>query len=351
MTVPLLQLQQEELAEAMGGQPRFRAGQVFAWLHRGVAPEEMTNLPKALREWVAEQGTGGVVVQEVRVAGDGTRKYLFRMGDGELVEGVLMRYHYGNTLCISTQVGCRMGCRFCASTLEGLVRNLLAHEILGQVVAVNRELGGGIGQDRAITNLVLMGSGEPLDNYDETLRFLGLVTAAGGLNFGVRNISLSTCGLVPGIRRLAQSGYPVTLSLSLHAPNDGIRRQLMPVANAYTVAQCLEACRDYARQTGRRIIVEYALVSGVNDGLEQARELATRLRGLNCHVNLIGLNDVRETGLRGAPKAGVQRFLQALEAQGISATLRREMGSDIEGACGQLRRRVLKEGSRCDLQH
>ena len=212
MTVPLLQLQQEELAEAMGGQPRFRAGQVFAWLHRGVAPEEMTNLPKALREWVAEQGTGGAVVQEVRVAGDGTRKYLFRMGDGELVEGVLMRYHYGNTLCISTQVGCRMGCRFCASTLEGLVRNLLAHEILGQVVAVNRELGGGIGQDRAITNLVLMGSGEPLDNYDETLRFLGLVTAAGGLNFGVRNISLSTCGLVPGIRRLAQSGYPILVA-------------------------------------------------------------------------------------------------------------------------------------------
>lgn len=348
----LLSLTQAELADFLRplDKAAFRAKQVGEWLSRGASIEEMTNLPAALRARLAECAvTNPVTIREsFRSRLDDTEKLLYELADGNLIEGVVMRYHYGDTLCLSTQVGCRMGCRFCASTLEGRVRDLSAGEMLGQVAAVNRYLEP---EGRRVHNIVLMGSGEPLDNYDETLRFLGLVTAAGGLNFGVRNISLSTCGLVPGIRRLAQSGYPVTLSLSLHAPNDGIRRQLMPVANAYTVAQCLEACRDYARQTGRRFIVEYALVSGVNDGLEQARELAARLRGLNCHVNLIGLNDVRETGLRGAPKAGVQRFLQALEAQGISATLRREMGSDIEGACGQLRRRVLKEGSRCDLQH
>lgn len=323
----------------MGEKP-FRAGQIFAWLHKGATFDEMTNLSLSLRQKLRDQGVDQPVsiLQERVSALDGTRKFLYRLRDGNCVEGVLMRYHYGCTLCVSTQVGCKMGCRFCASTLDGCVRSLTAAEILGQVQCANRVLG-----DEKVHNIVLMGSGEPLDNYDEVIRFLKLVSHPEGLNIGLRHISLSTCGLVPQMRRLAEEGLPVTLSLSLHAPNDEIRRKLMPIANRYTMKETLDACRYYLEKTGRRIVFEYALVDGVNAGEENALELAGKLRGLQCHVNVIPLNTVKERNLYGVSEKQVQAFLAVLEKQHISATRRREMGDDIEGACGQLRKKVMGE--------
>lgn len=322
------------------GQKPFRAKQLFSWLHQGARFAEMTNLPLSLRQSLAEKGGDQPVsIREKRVSAlDGTQKFLYALGDGNCVEGVLMRYHYGCTLCVSTQVGCKMGCRFCASTLDGCVRNLTAGEILGQVQCANSVL-----QGERVHNIVLMGSGEPLDNYDQVVRFLRLVSHPEGLNIGLRHISLSTCGLVDGMRRFAREGLPVTLSLSLHAPNDAIRRQLMPIANRYSIDETLDACRDYIRQTGRRVVFEYALVDGVNAGIECAEELAGRLRGMQCHVNLIPLNTVPERKLYGVTEAQVSAFLQALEKRHISATRRREMGDDIEGACGQLRKKILRE--------
>lgn len=322
------------------GQKPFRAKQLFSWLHQGARFAEMTNLPLSLRQSLAEKGVDQPVsIREKRVSAlDGTQKFLYALGDGNCVEGVLMRYHYGCTLCVSTQVGCKMGCRFCASTLDGCVRNLTAGEILGQVQCANSVL-----QGERVHNIVLMGSGEPLDNYDQVVRFLRLVSHPEGLNIGLRHISLSTCGLVDGMRRFAREGLPVTLSLSLHAPNDAIRRQLMPIANRYSIDETLDACRDYIRQTGRRVVFEYALVDGVNAGIECAEELAGRLRGMQCHVNLIPLNTVPERKLYGVTEAQVNAFLQALEKRHISATRRREMGDDIEGACGQLRKKILRE--------
>lgn len=332
----------EELQEILGemGQKPFRAKQLFSWLHQGARFDEMTNLPLSLRKSLAEKGTDQPVsIREKRVSAlDGTQKFLYALRDGNCVEGVLMRYRYGCTLCVSTQVGCRMGCRFCASTLDGCVRNLTAGEILGQVQCANSVLDG-----ERVHNIVLMGSGEPLDNYDQVVRFLRLVSHPDGLNIGLRHISLSTCGLVDRMRRFAREGLPVTLSLSLHAPNDAIRRQLMPVANRYSIDETLDACRDYIRQTGRRVVFEYALVDNVNAGLECAEELAARLRGMQCHVNLIPLNTVPERKLYGVTEAQVSAFLQALEKRHISATRRREMGDDIEGACGQLRKKILRE--------
>jgi len=333
----------EEMRQALSemGEKPFRAGQVFAWLHRGARFEEMTNLPLALRETLARAGTDQPVsIREERVSQlDGTRKFLFALRDGNCVEGVLMRYRYGATLCVSTQVGCRMGCRFCASTLDGCVRSLSAGEMLGQVQCANRVLG-----EERVHNLVLMGSGEPLDNYDAVVRFLRLASHPDGLNIGLRHISLSTCGLVPEIRKFAQEGLPVTLSLSLHAPNDEIRRRLMPIANRYTIGETLDACRYYLEKTGRRIVIEYALIDGVNADGQCANELADRLRGMQCHVNLIPLNTVRERNLKGVTEAQVRAFLEVLERRHISATRRREMGDDIEGACGQLRKKAMQEG-------
>lgn len=327
------------LAE-MGEKP-FRAGQLFAWLHKGARIDEMTNLPLSLREQLKEKGVDQPVsIQEERVSRlDGTKKFLYALADGNCVEGVLMRYHYGCTLCLSTQVGCKMGCRFCASTLDGCVRNLTAAEMLGQVQYANRTLENG----ERIHNIVLMGSGEPLDNYDQVVRFLRLVSHPDGLNIGLRHISLSTCGLVDAMRRFAQEGLPVTLSLSLHAPNDSIRRQLMPIANRYTIEETLEACRYYIEKTGRRVVFEYALVDGINASPACAEELAGRLRGMQCHVNLIPLNTVKERNLFGVTEAQVRAFLDVLEKRHISATRRREMGDDIEGACGQLRKKVMEE--------
>lgn len=323
------------------GLPAFRGKQIFRWIHQGADFEEMTNLPLTLRQQLREVAIAQPVriVQERHSQVDDTVKFLFGLRDGNCVEGVLMHYHHGYSLCISTQVGCRMGCAFCASTLEGCVRSLTAGEMLGEVFCANRYLQG---KDR-VHNIVLMGSGEPLDNYDNVMRFLRLLREEDGVNIGLRNVSLSTCGLVPRMYDLAEEDLPVTLSVSLHAPNNEIRRQTMPVAKAYPMEDLLAACRNYIAKTGRRVVFEYALVGGVNCEEKHADELAARLRGMQCHVNLIPLNVVEERGLQGVTEDTVRRFLQALERRHISVTRRREMGDDIEGACGQLRRKVMKE--------
>ena len=342
--VDLLSLNPDELEQVLSelGEPKFRAKQLFGWLHKGVAPEEMRNLPAGLRTRIAENFlTNPVRILEEKVSKlDGTRKFLYALEDGNLIEGVLMRYHYGNTLCLSTQVGCRMGCRFCASTLEGCVRNLTAGEMLGQILCANRKLAD---DGERVGNVVLMGSGEPLDNYDNVVRFLRLLHHPDGVCIGMRSVSLSTCGLVPQMLAFAEENLPVTLSLSLHAPDDEIRRSLMPVANRYSMDEVLGACRHYVKKTGRRVIFEYALIHGVNSLPEHARTLAGKLRNLQCHVNLIPLNDVPERGLKGVSEKEIDRFRQTLEEAGISVTRRREMGDDIDGACGQLRRHYLKQ--------
>ena len=326
------------------GTPAFRGKQIFRWIHQGADFDEMTNLPLSLREKLAATAVAQPVsIRLKRVSAlDGTVKFLYALKDGNCVEGVLMRYKYGVSLCISTQVGCRMGCRFCASTLEGLVRNLTAGEMLGQILQANRYLRE---EKQTVSHVVLMGSGEPLDNYDEVIRFLRLMKEEDGVHLSLRNISLSTCGLVPRMKQLAGEGLPVTLCVSLHAPNDEIRRVTMPVANRYRISEILEACDEYAEKTGRRVIFEYALVDGLNAGEEQARELADLLRGRLCHVNLIPLNEVKERRLKGVTEDTVTRFLRTLENRHISATRRREMGDDIEGACGQLRRKTLQESA------
>ena len=363
------------------GIPAFRGEQIFQWIHRGADFPEMSNLPAALRDQLAETAIAQPVwIRLERVSRlDGTVKFLYALPDGNCVEGVLMKYHYGYSLCISTQVGCRMGCRFCASTLDGCVRNLTAGEMLGEVLAANRYLqehtpaaerpeeeqifaektthpeekgrksSGGEKRELSVrqepprvSHVVLMGSGEPLDNYDQVMKFLRLLREPEGIQLSLRNVSLSTCGLVPEMYRLAEENLPVTLCVSLHAPNDGIRRRTMPIANRYSIEEILDACRYYIRKTGRRVIFEYALTDGVNSGEAEARELAVRLRGMQCHVNLIPLNAVKERELKGVTEKTVSRFLRTLEEEHISATRRREMGDDIDGACGQLRRNTLK---------
>ena len=323
------------------GYPAFRGKQIFRWIHQGADFGEMTNLSKDLREELAEKA----VAQPVRIRLerkselDGTVKFLYELKDGNCVEGVLMRYKYGVSLCISTQVGCRMGCRFCASTLEGRVRDLTAGEMLGEVLCANRYLAP---EGEKVSHVVLMGSGEPLDNYDNVIRFLKLLREEEGVKLSLRNVSLSTCGIVPKMYALADENLPVTLCVSLHAPNDEIRKETMPVAYTWSIDQILEACRNYIRKTGRRVIFEYALSDGVNAGEEQARELADRLRGMQCHVNLIPLNTVEERDMKGVTEENVRRFLKIIQEKNISATRRREMGDDIEGACGQLRRKTIQ---------
>ena len=342
----LLSLSFEELQGYVRelGESAFRAKQIYEWLMRGADFDGMTNLSAKLRARLSEQAIANPVkIYQVFASKlDETEKFLYLLPDGNLIEGVLMRYHHGDTLCVSTQVGCRMGCAFCASTLDGKARDLTPGEILGQVVAVDRYVREK-DETRRVHNIVLMGSGEPLDNYDNVMKFLRLVNDARGLNISLRNISLSTCGLVPKMYQLAEEGLPVTLSVSLHAPNDDIRRKMMPVANAFPMDDLIRACANYIDKTGRRVIFEYALVSGVNCDVRHAEELARRLRGLRCHVNLIPLNSVRERSLEAPERREAEAFLKRLELKHISATIRREMGSDIEGACGQLRRRVLEE--------
>ncbi len=323
------------------GYPLFRAKQIYQAALLMKSYDEM-NIPKALCEELAESYFDrSVEIVEVRTGSDGTEKYLFALNDGNIVEGVFMPHSYGNTLCVSTQVGCRMGCKFCASTLNGLVRNLTAGEILGQVLAANVRHGGTI-KKRAITNVVLMGSGEPLDNYDEVTKFLRLLSAEEGLNVSLRNVSLSTCGLCDQIIRLADSGLTVTLTISLHAPTDARRSKIMPINNKYHVMEVIEAAKYYLKKTGRRIIFEYSLIEGENCSVEDADKLASLLRSLQCHVNLIRLNPVKERNLRGAKIDSVKAFSDALTERGISNTLRRSMGNDIDGACGQLRNKYLE---------
>ncbi len=335
-----------EIAEAVGsfGVPKFRIGQVQEWLHKGVRPQEMSNLPKALREQMETIPFGGARIYDKRVSPkDGTVKYLFELEDGNLVEGVLMRNSYGNTVCLSTQVGCNMGCRFCASTLEGCVRSLRPGEMLSFIAEIERDEPPREGKPRTVTNIVLMGSGEPLDNYDNVVTFLRRVTSEQGPNISARNISLSTCGIVPKIYRLIEDAPHVTLSISLHAHSNEVRSELMPVNKVYPIEQVLEAAKAYAEKTGRRVVFEYALIGGKNDSEADAKALAERLRGMLCHVNLIPLNPVKERGLDGVTRSYAHRYKEWLEAMHVSATVRREMGADIEGACGQLRRRVLNE--------
>jgi len=322
------------------GQPAFRAKQLYIWLHKGVRSyEEMTNLPKSLRDALAEKYplTVPKVVRRQESRKDGTMKFLWELSDGNCVETVLMRYHYGNTVCISTEVGCLMGCKFCASTLGGLVRRLEPHEMLDQVLFTQLESG------LPISHIVLMGIGEPLDNYDNVRRFLELVNSPDGMNISMRHISLSTCGLVPGIDRLAEEKLQLTLSVSLHAPTDEIRNAIMPVNKAYPTEELLAACRRYYEKTGRRISFEYAMINGVNDTPEAAKILLRRLKGLPAHMNLIPLNHVEESPLKPSTRQAVQQFQQILEQGGIPATVRRTLGGDIDASCGQLRRKYTKE--------
>ena len=337
MTIPeLAQFLKEQ------GQPAFRAKQVFTWLHRGVRSyEEMTNLPKGLRDTLAESCPLNPlqVVCKQESQKDGTIKYLWELSDGNCVETVLMRYHYGNTVCISTEVGCLMGCAFCASTLGGLVRRLDPHEMLEQVLFTQLDSG------LQISHIVLMGIGEPLDNFDNVIRFLELVNNPDGMNISMRHISLSTCGLVPGIDKLAEKKLQLTLSVSLHAPTDAIRNTIMPVNKAYPTEELLAACRRYYEKTGRRISFEYAMINGVNDTPEAAKILLRRLKGLPSHMNLIPLNHVEESPLKPSTRQAVRQFQTILEQGGIPATVRRTLGSDIDASCGQLRRKYTKENT------
>ena len=330
-----------ELAETIKalGQPPFRAKQVYSWLHKGVRSyEEMTNLPKNLRDRLGENYPiqAPTVVRRQESRKDGTIKYLWQLSDGNCVETVLMRYHYGNTVCISTEVGCRMGCAFCASTLGGLVRRLEPFEMLDQVLFTQVDSG------LPISHSVLMGIGEPLDNFDNVMRFLELVNSAEGMNISMRHISLSTCGLVPKIDELAKRNLQLTLSVSLHAPNDGIRDTIMPVNKLYPSQELIDACRRYYEATSRRISFEYAMIGGVNDSRENAKELIRRMKGLPCHFNLIPLNHVEESPLKPSTREAVAAFQKTLEDGGIPATVRRTLGGDIDASCGQLRRKYTK---------
>ncbi len=321
------------------GQPGFRAKQVYTWLHKGVESYgEMTNLPQALRQQLQQMYPicPPKVVRKQESQLDGTIKYLWQLSDGNCVETVLMRYHYGNTVCISTEVGCRMGCAFCASTLGGLVRRLEPYEMLDQVLFTQIDSG------LPISHIVLMGIGEPLDNFDNVMRFLELVNSPEGMNISMRHISLSTCGLVPKIDELAKRKLQLTLSVSLHAPNDAIRDRIMPVNRAYPSQELLAACRRYYQATSRRISFEYAMIDGVNDTEEAARELLQRMKGLPAHFNLIPLNHVEESPLKPSSRKAVARFQQVLESGGITATVRRTLGGDIDASCGQLRRKHTK---------
>ena len=320
-------------------QPAFRAKQVFSWLHKGVTSyDEMTNLPQSLRSILAEKYPLYIpkVLRKQESQKDGTVKYLWALEDGNCVETVLMRYHYGNSVCISTEVGCKMGCAFCASTLAGFVRQLEPSEMLDQVLFTQLDSG------QPVSHIVLMGIGEPLDNYDRVMRFLELVNDPAGMNISMRHISLSTCGLVPMIDRLAEKKLQLTLSVSLHAPNDEVRNTIMPVNKAYPTQELLDACRRYYQKTGRRISFEYAMINGVNDRPEDAKLLVKRLKGMSAHVNMIPLNHVEESPLEPSTKQAVARFQKILEDGGIPATVRRSLGGDIDASCGQLRRKYDK---------
>ena len=318
------------------GEKSFRGTQIFSWIYKGAKTfDDMKNIPKSLREKLDEVSYIGNIKQELRLESkvDKTKKYLFLLNDGNIIETVMMDYDDRVTVCISNQVGCRMGCNFCASTLEGLIRNLEAWEILDQIMKIQEDTG------KRVSNLVLMGSGEPLDNYDNTIKFLKLVNEKNGLNIGYRHITLSTCGLVPKMYELADLGLPINLALSLHSPFDEKRREIMPVAKAYKVSELIDACKYYVKKTNRRVTFEYSLIRGVNDSEKEAREIVKLLKGMLCHVNLIPINKVEEREYERPDKSYIYKFRDYLEKNNIPATVRISMGSDIGGACGQLRRK------------
>lgn len=340
MDIKSMSLQELEIIIKEKGEKAFRAKQIYQWIHQKQVSsyEEMSNIPLKLREILEEEyplmKLNMIQVQESSL--DGTRKYLFGLEDGNMVESVWMKYHHGNSVCISSQVGCRMGCRFCASTLDGLERNLKPSEMLEQIYSIIRHTG------ERVSNLVIMGTGEPMDNYENVVKFLRLLTGEEGYNMSQRNITVSTCGIVEGIRKLAEEKLQITLALSLHATTDEKRRQLMPVAYRYELKEVLKACEYYFEKTGRRVSFEYSLVAGVNDNLNDAKELAELVKGMNCHVNLIPVNPIKERDYRQSEKKQIEDFKNYLNNKGVTATVRREMGRDIDGACGQLRRRHMK---------
>ena len=334
----LNQIELTDYIKEMGEKP-FRAKQIYEWMHKHQVQtfEEMTNLPASFRSRLEKECTTrplkAVRVQESQI--DGTKKFLFELEDGNFVESVWMKYHHGNSVCISSQVGCRMGCRFCASTLDGLERNLYPSEMLGQIYEIIRLT------NERVSNVVVMGTGEPLDNFEHLLRFIAMLTDESGLHISQRNVTVSTCGIVPRIRELADCNLQITLALSLHAPTDEKRKKLMPIANAYSLSEVMEACRYYFIKTGRRISFEYALVSKVNDNLEEADELIRLVKGMNCHINLIPVNPIKERDYVSSSRERVDAFKNHLEKNKINGTIRREMGRDIDGACGQLRRKHI----------
>ncbi len=341
----LLDFNYEEIKNLIIGmnEKTFRASQIFKALYLGLEFNEMTELSKEFREKLC----ASYVAQPVKIikslkSTDGTEKFLYSLSDGNVIEGVLMKYKYGYTICVSTQVGCRMNCAFCASGLNGLIRNLTAGEILGQVLCVNRYLGGGLKDKRKITNIVLMGSGEPLDNYDNVIKFLRLISSENGINISARNISLSTCGLINKMYDLAKENLPVNLTVSLHCPFDSEREKIMPVAKKYKIFDILTACENYFNETGRRYIFEYVLIKGQNDTEKHAKKLIELLKGKPCHVNLIRLNTVKEKNLQSVTDKSAYAFLGLLEKGGLSCSVRRRMGEDIEGACGQLRQKYIE---------
>ena len=318
------------------GFPEFRAKQIYQWIHQKLVAniDDMTNIPKNLKELLAEK-TDWVSLEPVRVqvsAIDGTRKYLFKLGDNNLIESVLMEYKHGHSVCISSQVGCRMGCRFCASTLDGMVRNLTASEMLEQIYRIQRDSG------YRVDNVVVMGSGEPFDNFDNLIKFVELLKDENGLNISGRNLTVSTCGLVPKIYELADMQPQLTLAISLHAPEDELRKTIMPIANKYTINEIIDACKYYIEKTGRRVSFEYSLVAGVNDSSKQAEQLIRLVKGMNCHINLIPVNPIKERDYKQSKQNEIQSFKNKLEKCGLNVTIRREMGRDIDGACGQLRK-------------
>ncbi len=323
------------------GLPAFRAGQIYDWLHKKLVGsfEEMTNLSKDLREKLANEYSitclTAELVQESKI--DGTRKYLFKLSDGNYVESVLMRYHHGNSVCISSQVGCRMGCRFCASTLDGLTRNLEPSEMLDQIYRISADTG------ERVSNVVVMGTGEPMDNYDNLIKFIRMLTDENGLNISQRNITVSSCGICENVRRLADEKLSITFALSLHSVTDEKRRALMPIANKYTISELMETCKYYFDKTGRRVTFEYSLVRGVNDTDADATGLISLAKPLGAHVNLIPVNPIKERDYKETEHSAVLAFKNKLEKNGVNATIRREMGRDIDGACGQLRKKKMDE--------
>lgn len=343
LKISLLSMSKSEIADLLSDLPKYAASDIFQFLHNGKNFEQMTSISQKVRERLSDEYCAiPLKVEKVVTGRDGTKKYLFRLCDDNLVESVFMNNRYGNTLCVSTQVGCRMGCAFCASGMNGLVRNLTAGEILAQVILIN-SLEGGTTRARKVKNVVLMGSGEPLDNYDNTLKFLNLANEEGGINISARNISVSTSGLCDKIRALADSNLSPTLTISLHASNDIVRSELMAVNKKYPINEVISAAKYYFEKTGRRVIFEYSLIQSKNDKIQHADELTKLCRGFPCHINLIRLNAVRELKLKGSSVETAKAFLERLRLNGVSATIRRSLGGGIEGACGQLRRRYLSD--------